>query len=158
MLSSAIVGLALVLVTATAPVSDEAATWSAIHLTARAAIEAGGLAQTRAKSPEVRNLGRLVIFGLAIHFAAAITLARIFLGFTGGLAGRAARGHSIGVRGLGIRYRGVGGREIPDSPRGRWRDVRTSAAPAVDVSRGSPVLRRRPVRVYMYSGATERRF
>jgi hypothetical protein len=40
---------------------DEAALWTTIHLTAQAAIEAGNLAQSRAGSPDIRNLGKLVV-------------------------------------------------------------------------------------------------
>jgi predicted outer membrane protein len=43
------------------PADDEAALWSAIHLTAQAAIDAGSLARSRAVSPEIRNLGSLVV-------------------------------------------------------------------------------------------------
>jgi hypothetical protein len=58
---STIFALALLLTLSTPPVSNEAAAWSAIHLTARAAIEGGGLAQERAHSPEIRNLGQLAV-------------------------------------------------------------------------------------------------
>src|SRR5690349_10241052 len=40
---------------------DEAASWNAIHLTAQAAIDAGNMAQSRATSPEIRNLARLAV-------------------------------------------------------------------------------------------------
>jgi predicted outer membrane protein len=53
--------LLLFLAPAHAASADEAALWSAMHLTAQAAIDAGGLAQSRAASPEIRNLGKLVV-------------------------------------------------------------------------------------------------
>jgi predicted outer membrane protein len=43
------------------PRADETTLWNAIHLTAQAAMEAGSLAQARAVSPEIRNLGKLVV-------------------------------------------------------------------------------------------------
>jgi predicted outer membrane protein len=53
--------LALLLAPAHAAPGDEAALWSAMYLTAQAAIDAGGLAQSRATSPEIRNLATLVV-------------------------------------------------------------------------------------------------
>ena len=45
-------------------IADETGLWSAIHLTAQAAIDGGSLAQSYARSPEVRNLGKLVVHDL----------------------------------------------------------------------------------------------
>lgn len=55
------VAMALLSIASSARSAHEAASWNSIHLTARAVIEAGALAQTRAHSPEIRNLGRLVV-------------------------------------------------------------------------------------------------
>jgi len=41
--------------------ADDATLWSTMHLTAQAAIDAGSLAKSRAVSPEIRNLGLLVV-------------------------------------------------------------------------------------------------
>jgi predicted outer membrane protein len=53
--------LALLLVSVPAVFADDSALWSTMHLTAQAAIDAGRLAQSRAVSPEIRNLGSLVV-------------------------------------------------------------------------------------------------
>jgi predicted outer membrane protein len=53
--------LALFLAPAYSAPADDVALWSAMHLTAQAAIDAGGLAQSHAASPEIRNLGALVV-------------------------------------------------------------------------------------------------
>src|ERR1051326_4099515 len=53
--------LLLMFVMASQTIKDEAGLWSAVHLTAKAAIDAGSLAQSRAVSPEIRNLGKLVV-------------------------------------------------------------------------------------------------
>jgi predicted outer membrane protein len=59
--STLIFGLALLLTTSRPLAFDKTALLSAVHLTAQAGIEAGALAQSRAVSPEIRNLGRLVV-------------------------------------------------------------------------------------------------
>jgi predicted outer membrane protein len=53
--------LLLMFLMAPTTTADEAGLWSAIHLTAQAAIDAGSLAQSNAVSPEIRNLGKLVV-------------------------------------------------------------------------------------------------
>jgi predicted outer membrane protein len=55
--------LALVLIFTTATAQEsESARWTKIHLTALVAIDAGRLAETRAVSPEIRNLGKLTAY------------------------------------------------------------------------------------------------
>jgi predicted outer membrane protein len=53
--------LTFVLGTARERSGDETSPWNAMHLVSQAAIEAGSLAQQRATSPEIRNLGRLMV-------------------------------------------------------------------------------------------------
>ena len=53
--------LLLMFLIAAPTIADETGRWSAIHLTAQAAIDAGSLAQSHAASPEIRNLGKLVV-------------------------------------------------------------------------------------------------
>jgi len=60
-IGAVMLGLAFLLTASEAPAANEAAAFSAIHLTAQAAIQAGELAQARASSAEIRNLGRLVV-------------------------------------------------------------------------------------------------
>jgi predicted outer membrane protein len=61
MMRALILGLFLLPTTSRAQVSGETTAWSSIHLVSLVAIEAGRLAHTQANSPEVRNLGQLLV-------------------------------------------------------------------------------------------------